>query len=119
MTFRGTCMNPSCDAPGCHARAENPGAGGKDYCLKHKPTTPDRPSRAEFFARVDQRLANGERVYGDASFERPTTELLGEIEEELLDIAGWSYVAWCRLVALKKRVEAASPTDERAVKETA
>ena len=34
MSFRGTCLNPSCDAPGCYARAENP-LNGKDYCSKH------------------------------------------------------------------------------------
>ncbi len=72
-----------------------------------EPTTkPARPAPAEFFALINKRLATGERVYGDASFERPTAELIGEIEEELLDIVGWSYVVWCRLVALKKRVEA-------------
>lgn len=35
MSFRGTALNPSCDAPGCHARAENPGRDGKDYCGAH------------------------------------------------------------------------------------
>jgi hypothetical protein len=80
---------------------------------------PARPAPSEFFALVNKRLANGERVYGDASFDRPMAELVGEIEEELLDIAGWSYVAWCRLVALKKRVESAPVADERSVKEQA
>ncbi len=34
MTFRGNALNPSCDEPGCHARAENPVAG-KDFCDAH------------------------------------------------------------------------------------
>ena len=45
MTFRGTALNPSCDAPGCHARAGNP-SGGKDYCGKHigEGAVSERPS---------------------------------------------------------------------------
>jgi hypothetical protein len=34
LSFRGNALNPSCDEPGCHARAENPVAG-KDFCGAH------------------------------------------------------------------------------------
>jgi len=47
VTFRGNAMNPSCDAPGCHARAENP-ANGKDYCDKH--IDGRRPRRVTYVA---------------------------------------------------------------------
>ena len=64
--------------------------------------TSQRSSFAEFGARVAQRIEKGRQVYGDRSFEKPLGELVGEIEEELLDIAGWSYVAWCRLHRLEQ-----------------
>jgi hypothetical protein len=44
VTFRGTALNPSCDAPGCHARAENRGNDGLDYCGKHRPARRRTPS---------------------------------------------------------------------------
>jgi hypothetical protein len=40
-------MNPSCDAPGCHARAENPSSDGKDYCDKHVGRYSTQPDAAE------------------------------------------------------------------------
>ena len=38
-----------------------------------------------------------------ASFSRPPAELLGELQQEALDLAGWGFVLWCRLDALKDR----------------
>jgi hypothetical protein len=57
MTFRGTALNPSCDAPGCHARAENPGPGGKDYCGKHAAGRPLSSPSAERLNQSTARLA--------------------------------------------------------------
>jgi hypothetical protein len=37
---------------------------------------------------VRRRLRRGARDYGDASFARPVTDLLDEIEQELADVAG-------------------------------
>jgi len=64
----------------------------------------------EFMARVRERLAQGDREYGDRSFARPAHELAGEIEEELFDTAAWSFIAWMRVRRLRAelaRLEAA------------
>ena len=46
-----------------------------------------------FCAAVGARLEDGATEYGDASFARPPDAVLGEIGEELLDQAAWSFVA--------------------------
>jgi hypothetical protein len=43
-----------------------------------------------FVADVTQRLNSGKRVYGDDSFDRPTVNIIGEIQQEHMDVAGWS-----------------------------
>lgn len=57
-----------------------------------------------FVAAVSGRLEAGAREYGDHSFRRPAGELVREIEQELLDVAGWSFILWARLGALKGRL---------------
>lgn len=45
---------------------------------------------------------------GDRSFALPPTVLVGELEAEAFDLAGWGFVLWCRLRALHeaaKRLE--------------
>lgn len=54
----------------------------------------------EFVERLRARLDAGRREYGAVSFERPPDELRGEIEEELLDVAGWAFVLWVRVRSL-------------------
>lgn len=49
----------------------------------------------------------GRRNYGDASFSADPATLLTEIQAELEDVAGWSFVLWCRLQRLKKALRAA------------
>jgi hypothetical protein len=51
------------------------------------------------------RLDAGAQQYGDRSFTRPLVEVIGEIEQELLDVSGWSVIAWSRLRALRAAVE--------------
>jgi len=63
------------------------------------------PSFAAFAQAVEARLRQGEREYGDASFQRPPRELVGEVGEELLDVCAWSYILWCRVQALEARLE--------------
>lgn len=46
------------------------------------------------------RLEAGFLEYGDGSFARSPVSLFDEIQEEMLDIAGWGFVAWCRLSEL-------------------
>lgn len=58
----------------------------------------------EFASRVRQRLESGKRVYGDASFEKPLVVLIEEIRQEVLDQAGWAFIAYERLTELEKKI---------------
>jgi len=51
----------------------------------------------EFMEAIKKRLEAGKREYGDSSFTRPASELAGEIEEELLDVAGWAFFLWLKI----------------------
>ena len=53
--------------------------------------------QVEFMSRLADRLETGRREYGDDSLRRSQTELRTEIEEELLDVAGWAFVLWVRV----------------------
>jgi hypothetical protein len=57
-----------------------------------------------FAERVRQRLEAGRAAYGDRSFGRPPGELVGEIEQELLDVCGWSFIALERLARAATQV---------------
>jgi hypothetical protein len=50
-----------------------------------------------FSSVVSERLEAGARAYGDESFGRPPTELVREIEGELLDVCAWSFILWCQI----------------------
>jgi hypothetical protein len=58
----------------------------------------------QFTARIRERLEMGRKVYGDTSFELPPPALVEEIRQEVLDVAGWAFVMYCRLQALEDRV---------------
>jgi len=64
-----------------------------------------RTDREKFLRTVLKRLQQGEQEYGNSSFSRPISCILSEIEEELLDIAGWGYIGWCKIQKLKQKVE--------------
>jgi hypothetical protein len=68
---------------------------------------PPAPTETEFFAALKGRLKQGQAAYGDKSFAREPSELLGELEQEALDLAGWSFVLWTRLRNLKAAAAAA------------
>lgn len=59
----------------------------------------------EFCRKVENRLRDGARVYGDSSLDLPTPKLLTEIQEELEDVAGWSILLWARLERIRKAHE--------------
>lgn len=69
---------------------------------------PEHPAFADFAAAVERRLENGREVYGDRSFDLASPRLLDEVLEELADVAGWSFILWCRM----RRLEAALPAKE-------
>lgn len=54
-----------------------------------------------FAESVRQRLEAGRAAYGDKSFARPPAELVAELQQEALDLAGWGFVLWCRLEAMR------------------
>jgi|WetSurMetagenome_2_1015567.scaffolds.fasta_scaffold03061_4 hypothetical protein len=51
------------------------------------------------------RLEKGRGLYGDRSFPRKPEELLAEIEEEALDLAGWGYIAWSRVRSMREALD--------------
>jgi hypothetical protein len=58
-----------------------------------------------FVERLRAKLDRGAREYGERSFSRPLTELLTEVEDELIDTAGWSLLIWSRLERLRSEIE--------------
>jgi len=59
------------------------------------------------------RLFNGAEVYGDDSFDKSTESLLAEIKQELLDISGWSFIAWCRINRALGKMENETTKDDK------
>lgn len=60
---------------------------------------------ATFVAEVSRRLEAGARAYGDRSFGADPSQLVREIEQEALDLAGWGFVLWSRLRAMRAAAE--------------
>ena len=56
-----------------------------------------------YFEKLRDRLRVGAECYGDKSFEKTNERLLQEIQEEILDIAGWSYILWTKIERLKSK----------------
>lgn len=50
----------------------------------------------EFLELLGQRLSVGATEYGDRSFARSIATTVTEVDQELLDQAGWLYVLWCQ-----------------------
>jgi len=62
------------------------------------------PEFDAFIAALRPRLYVGAQTYGDASFERALPETADEIMQELLDVAGWAWIAWVRLKRVRDRI---------------
>ncbi len=54
---------------------------------------------------LEKRLKEGHREYGDGSFNRPLSSLLGETREELLDTMLWAFIGIVRLDEMIERVK--------------
>lgn len=63
----------------------------------------------EFEEALKSRLTVGAQTYGSDSFVRIPQELLGEMEEEALDIIGWGFILWVRLRKLRAMMEEKCP----------
>ena len=59
----------------------------------------------EFTERLHARMEKGFLEYGDASFDRTVGDLLTEIEEEVLDICGWSVILYSKIKEMRKNHE--------------
>lgn len=59
----------------------------------------------DFAGLVQARLSAGAKEYGDRSFSRQPLELMDEIQEELLDICGWSFVLFTRLQKVRDALQ--------------
>jgi hypothetical protein len=56
----------------------------------------------EFVAKLRAAWERGAKEYGDQSFANPPSSSVEEMLQELVDVAGWAFVAW---VSLKGRLE--------------
>jgi len=78
-----------------------------------------RKEGTAFLEAAIERLEKGAREYGAKSFTMQPGELLEELQQEALDLAGWGFVLWKRLELLKAAAALAEgPTvgdDERTV----
>jgi transcriptional regulator with XRE-family HTH domain len=66
------------------------------------------PDEGRFFQALRTRLRAGALEYGDGSFSRSPSALVGELEQEALDLAGWGYVLWRRLQRAKAALSASN-----------
>lgn len=59
----------------------------------------------DFAAELQSRLRKGADEYENKSFSAHPITLLREIEEELLDVANWSFILFKRIRKIKKEIE--------------
>lgn len=55
-----------------------------------------------FVDAATKRLHQGRVDYGDASFDREPDELLRELAQEAMDLAGWGYILWHRIQEMRR-----------------
>lgn len=65
-----------------------------------------------FAGRVKQRLKRGARQYGNRSFSKDPEELLRELQQEALDLAGWGFILFVRLKRAEQALRNAQRTEE-------
>lgn len=61
----------------------------------------------QYAAGVSKRLAKGAEDYGDESFSKDPVELIKELQDECLDLAGWGFILHTRLQKMRAALEAA------------
>lgn len=80
-----------------------------DDCRDAESPAPDPLDAFDEFTRaVRSRLEAGRVAYGDRSFSRPPVELVEELRQEALDLAGWGFVLFVRLRALEEAARRAT-----------
>ncbi len=58
----------------------------------------------QFKEELEARLIQGHKEYGDKSFELSPWDLVGEIQQEVMDIVGWGFILWVRLEKLNAAI---------------
>lgn len=71
----------------------------------------------EFAASVRARLEAGRAAYGDRSFEANPDALLGELQQEALDLAGWGYVLFERIERAREALRVATDAESKGTKQ--
>jgi hypothetical protein len=61
----------------------------------------------EYFEAVRARIMKGAMTYGDRSFSKAPADLIDELKQDALDLAGWGFVLFCRLEAMQEALEQA------------
>jgi hypothetical protein len=74
---------------------------GDDVAERPEPPPDPLDAWPAFAESVRKRLEAGRTAYGDRSFQRPPAELVAELQQEALDLAGWGFVLWCRLEGIR------------------
>lgn len=87
------------------SRHESVGAG-VEPCGHEKPSNLSDASDplsnwGAYAGAVRSRLDAGRIAYGDRSFADHPAALLTELEQEALDLAGWGFILWSRLCAMR------------------
>jgi len=59
---------------------------------------------AEYERRLRGRIETGKHEYGDASFHKSPAALVDEQIEEVLDIAGWAFPLYVRLMRIRHKL---------------
>lgn len=57
-----------------------------------------------FMDRVHRKMIRGQAEFEDRSFSYDPIRLLNEIQDELVDVCGWSYTLWRRLEDMKDEI---------------
>jgi len=57
-----------------------------------------------FIKILTERLKQGHIDYGNKSFSRDPLALIEEVQEELLDIVGWSFITYVRIAKIKSEI---------------
>lgn len=83
------------------------------------PVTDDisEASFCQFVSRFRDRLKTGAKNYGDGVFSWSVNRLVDEIQQELEDVSGWSFVLWLRLERLRALGDELSRREPGAVKD--
>ena len=63
------------------------------------------PYFIKFLQQVEAKMDRGRTEYGDKSFYKPDGILLGDIQEELIDVCGWSIILWTKIEKLKSSIK--------------